>query len=195
MKQKREKNICFIHHLFQKLFIQPLKQSSLQEKEEERLVTPQEFEEIFGIIEVIIKISGDHLEDMKNAAAERTQRIGSVFLRLCPWLKHYAVYVNSFDDSVKSIQAAKKRNPKLATFLRNGEKKSTCNYDFSSYRILPVQRLGRYEMLLKRLFECSPKWFLSLSLFVTLSLTKPDIPHSFILILHSLPADPLPHTH
>ena len=85
---------------------------------------------------------------------DRAQRVGEVFSRLCPWLKHYAVYVNNFEDSLQLIQAAKKRGDgRLGKFFRSAEKKSAWGYDFSSYRILPVQRLGRYELLIKRLLE------------------------------------------
>ena len=109
---------------------------------------------------IIIEGSQEFLVDLKGAVkGDRAQRVGEVFMRLCPWLKHYAMYVNRYEDSMRMIQGAKKRGGgALGKFFRSAEKKSTCSYDFSSYRILPVQRLGRYELLIKRLLELTPKW-------------------------------------
>jgi hypothetical protein len=132
---------------FEQLFILPLQQSSIVDK--------KDFDMMFGSLKIIIGIIKDHFAEMEGALSDPRLAIGSAFLRLCPWLKHYAVYINVFDDSIKTIQSFKKNNPEIVKLFRAAEKKSTCNYDLSSYMILPVQRLGRYELLLKRVLECT----------------------------------------
>ena len=77
---------------------------SEETQDDEKFVTKEVFEAMFGMVGVITKISRDHLKEMEVAQKDRSQLFGTVFVRLCPWLKHYAVYVNSYDDSVKTIK-------------------------------------------------------------------------------------------
>tara|TARA_R110002050_G_scaffold225183_1_gene361047 strand:- start:143 stop:1057 length:915 start_codon:yes stop_codon:yes gene_type:complete len=115
----------------------------------ESLVTQGEFSVMFSIVHTIITIVREYCPLMVQAMESPGQPIGGIFLKMCPWLKHYAVYINSFDESAKAVSTAKKRNKAFAKFIKDAEKKSPANYDLSSYLILPVQRLGRYELLLE----------------------------------------------
>ncbi len=134
------------------LFIAPLR---LSMDSDSPLVEKKDFDSMFGTVSIILKIVQDHLPQMEEVSKQKTLPIGSVFLKVCPWLKHYTIYVYNYDESVKNIQSLKKKIPALAKYFRDAEKKSTMNYDLSSYLILPVQRLGRYELLLKRVLECT----------------------------------------
>eukprot|EP00211_Chloroparvula_japonica_P002921 CAMPEP_0119118484 /NCGR_PEP_ID=MMETSP1310-20130426/347_1 /TAXON_ID=464262 /ORGANISM="Genus nov. species nov., Strain RCC2339" /LENGTH=459 /DNA_ID=CAMNT_0007107851 /DNA_START=279 /DNA_END=1658 /DNA_ORIENTATION=- len=147
-----ETNYLKLLEELESLYMTPLAEK-LGDREEGGLLTKEENERIFGIMRTIINIVREHLPLMTAAVSSVTEGIGEVFLKLCPWLKHYAVYINSFDGSVKAIQTAKKRNPGFKKFLKDSEKKSAANYDLGSYLILPVQRLGRYELLLQTAFR------------------------------------------
>ena len=121
------------------------------------IVTKKDYDAMFSSIGIIFKIVKDHLSEMQDAASSESEKqIGAVFLKLCPWLKHYAVYINGFDESAQVIQMMRKQHPSLNKLFKEATKKSSQNYDLSSYLILPVQRLGRYELLLKQLIKCTP---------------------------------------
>ena len=137
------------------LFMDPIKASW---ETSSPIVTKKDFDAMFSAIGIIFKIVKDHLPEMQDAASpESEKQIGAVLLKLCPWLKHYAVYINGFDESAQVIQMMRKQHPALNKLFKEATKKSSQNYDLSSYLILPVQRLGRYELLLKRVIECTPQ--------------------------------------
>ena len=138
------------------LFIAPLRKEI-----ESGSVTPtvdkKGYDGMFNFVTTILKIVQDHYPSMEQVLSTAGNPIGSAFLKICPWFKHYTAYIYQFDESAKKIQDLRKNNPKLSKFFREAEKRSTINYDLSSYMILPVQRLGRYEMLLKRIIEFTPR--------------------------------------
>jgi hypothetical protein len=137
------------------LFISPLRNEI--ENDRTPTVDKKSFDGMFSIVTIILKIVQDHYPAMEEVLSQKGNPIGAVFLKICPWFKHYTVYIYHFDESARKIQDLRKKNSKLGKFFRDAEKKSTINYDLSSYMILPVQRLGRYEMLLKRILEFTPR--------------------------------------
>ena len=67
------------------------------------LITQAEFDTMFSIVRTIIKIVREHVPLMETAASRSGQMIGGIFIKMCPWLKHYAVYINSFDASANAV--------------------------------------------------------------------------------------------
>lgn len=86
-----------------------------------------------------------------------TTRIGDVFIEMGPFFKLYTVYVNNYDAALARLTALKKNNARFATFVLDVQKTPTFGgLDLISFLIMPVQRIPRYEMLLKELVKCTP---------------------------------------
>jgi hypothetical protein len=79
--------------------------------------------------------------------------LGDAFSKMVPRLQPYSDYINSYDTAMKVIDKAKKKDSSLATFLQQCMAASGARLDLESYLIKPVQRLPRYQLLLKELIK------------------------------------------
>jgi hypothetical protein len=74
---------------------------------------------------------------------------------LAPTLKLYVEYVNKFDDAMVAYGDLSKNNQKFAEFLATAKTNAAINLDLASILIMPVQRIPRYELLLRELIKCT----------------------------------------
>jgi hypothetical protein len=70
---------------------------------------------------------------------------------MAPHLRVYAQYCNNFDKIASLVRNHKKNNPKFLIFIEKlqQEVKNNGGKDLNSYLILPVQRIPRYNLLLR----------------------------------------------
>jgi len=133
------------------LFLDPMSERS-------DLFPEQVLTRIFCNLTVLLKITEDTLESFKatqsDLPAGANSTVGEVFLKMAPWLKHYALYVNNFDSSLQALQQIKSVSAASA-FLKKQSRQSPQKLDLGSYLIMPVQRMPRYEMLLKEILRHS----------------------------------------
>ena len=80
--------------------------------------------------------------------------IGAVFKQIAPYLKLYTVFVNKFDESVNILKRARKNNKLFVPWLQTVQIAE--GMDLGSLLITPVQRIPRYDLLLKELIKCTP---------------------------------------
>ncbi|ELT98343.1 hypothetical protein CAPTEDRAFT_122968 [Capitella teleta] len=77
-------------------------------------------------------------------------RIGDVMRKFAPFLKLYTDYVKNFDRSMTTISAWLEKSPKLASFVEEKQRLPECgNLSLQNHMLGPIQRVPRYEMLLK----------------------------------------------
>lgn len=87
-----------------------------------------------------------------------TTCIGDIFLQLGDFMKIYTQYVKEYEPFVNKFQLARNKNKilrdQLAELTRSG---STAFLSFESKLIVPVQRIPRYQLLLRDLIKHTPE--------------------------------------
>nr|XP_031526416.1 FYVE, RhoGEF and PH domain-containing protein 4 isoform X7 [Vicugna pacos] len=94
---------------------------------------------------------------------ETTPRIGDILQKLAPFLKMYGEYVKGFDHAMELVKNMTERIPQFKSVVEDIQKQKICgNLTLQHHMLEPVQRIPRYEMLLKdylrKLPPDSPDW-------------------------------------
>ncbi|XP_074706558.1 FYVE, RhoGEF and PH domain-containing protein 2 [Strix aluco] len=77
-------------------------------------------------------------------------RIGDVIQKLAPFLKMYGEYVKNFDKAVELITVWSEKSPPFQELIADIQKRKVCaNLTLQHHMLEPVQRIPRYELLLK----------------------------------------------
>ncbi|XP_065505391.1 FYVE, RhoGEF and PH domain-containing protein 2 isoform X2 [Caloenas nicobarica] len=77
-------------------------------------------------------------------------RIGDVIQKLAPFLKMYGEYVKNFDKAVELITVWSEKSPPFQELVADIQKRKVCaNLTLQHHMLEPVQRIPRYELLLK----------------------------------------------
>ncbi|XP_048356978.1 FYVE, RhoGEF and PH domain-containing protein 4 isoform X2 [Sphaerodactylus townsendi] len=90
-------------------------------------------------------------------------RIGDILQKLAPFLKMYGEYVKNFDNAMELVKTWTERSPLFKSIIQDIQKQKVCgNLTLQHHMLEPVQRIPRYEMLLKdylrKLPSDSPDW-------------------------------------
>ncbi|XP_041795320.1 FYVE, RhoGEF and PH domain-containing protein 4a isoform X1 [Chelmon rostratus] len=81
---------------------------------------------------------------------ESTPRIGDILQKLTPFLKMYAEYVKNFDKAMELLKQWTDRSPQFKAIIQEIQSQEVCGFLTLQHHMLePVQRVPRYEMLLK----------------------------------------------
>ncbi|XP_067552210.1 FYVE, RhoGEF and PH domain-containing protein 4 isoform X2 [Pseudorca crassidens] len=94
---------------------------------------------------------------------ETTPRIGDILQKLAPFLKMYGEYVKGFDNAMELVKHMTERIPQFKSIIEEIQKQKICgSLTLQHHMLEPVQRIPRYEMLLKdylrKLPPGSPDW-------------------------------------
>ncbi|KFU92445.1 FYVE, RhoGEF and PH domain-containing protein 2, partial [Chaetura pelagica] len=77
-------------------------------------------------------------------------RIGDVIQKLAPFLKMYGEYVRNFDKAMELITVWSEKSPPFQELIADIQKRKVCsNLTLQHHMLEPVQRIPRYELLLK----------------------------------------------
>ncbi|XP_066897240.1 FYVE, RhoGEF and PH domain-containing protein 3 isoform X2 [Kogia breviceps] len=90
-------------------------------------------------------------------------RLGDILQKLAPFLKMYGEYVKNFDRAVELVSTWTQRSLVFKDIVQGIQKQEMCgNLTLQHHMLEPVQRVPRYELLLKdylkRLPEEAPDW-------------------------------------
>ncbi|CAL7937322.1 unnamed protein product [Xylocopa violacea] len=124
-----------------------------QENRAHPMFTPDTVQHMFSNIKSIYKFHNDFLlpqleERMQNW--ESDPRIGDIMKNFAPFLKMYTEYVKNFDYAMNLIQTYQTKVARFAAIINEIEKLDECaNLSLSHHMLSPIQRLPRYELLLK----------------------------------------------
>jgi len=119
------------------------------------IISEKEINNIFTISEGILCLHQNLLKSLEIALNDwdENQTIGDIFIRNANALKLYTEYINRYGVSVETLNNAISQ-PSFKEFA-----KSRCRgnpiHVLSSLLIQPIQRIPRYEMLLKDLLKCT----------------------------------------
>ncbi|MBZ3873464.1 FYVE, RhoGEF and PH domain-containing protein 4 [Sciurus carolinensis] len=94
---------------------------------------------------------------------DTTPRIGDILQKLAPFLKMYGEYVKGFDNAMELVKNMTDRIPQFKSVIEEIQKQKICgSLTLQHHMLEPVQRIPRYEMLLKdylrKLPPDSPDW-------------------------------------
>lgn len=128
------------------IYIQPLKK--------QRILDEDEMELMFSDIEVISDITGILLEKLEERLRlwPSVQRFGDIFRDSAPLMKLYYRYIRDFTKAQSRLSEVETKHPELTQFLQKQIEKAG-GMALMSFLIMPVQRLPRYEMLLRALLK------------------------------------------
>ncbi|XP_035281589.1 FYVE, RhoGEF and PH domain-containing protein 4a isoform X2 [Anguilla anguilla] len=77
-------------------------------------------------------------------------RIGDILQKLTPFLKMYAEYVKNFDKAMELLKQWTERSPQFKAIIVDLQSQEACaSLTLQHHMLEPVQRVPRYEMLLK----------------------------------------------
>eukprot|EP00467_Chlorarachnion_reptans_P025977 CAMPEP_0114506758 /NCGR_PEP_ID=MMETSP0109-20121206/11605_1 /TAXON_ID=29199 /ORGANISM="Chlorarachnion reptans, Strain CCCM449" /LENGTH=478 /DNA_ID=CAMNT_0001685381 /DNA_START=255 /DNA_END=1691 /DNA_ORIENTATION=- len=123
-------------------------------------IEQDDLQKIFSpMLSAIIQLHQSILEDF-HKFGER--KCGKVLNTKAPYFKMYTQYLNGYDRALDTIYEQRKKNRRFEKFLQKQRKgdskeKRVWKYmDITSYLIMPVQRIPRYELLLKEIIKNTP---------------------------------------
>ncbi|KAL0476981.1 gxcJJ [Acrasis kona] len=78
---------------------------------------------------------------------------------IVPFMKLYTDYINNFEKAMDILRECRKSKPELDTYLKKlkQETKECRSMDISSFLVMPVQRIPRYQLLLQEVIKNTPK--------------------------------------
>lgn len=115
---------------------------------------PQEMvPQMFSNIKSIYQFHHDFLLPQLEAKMlnwDRESKIGDTMKKLAPFLKLYTEYVKNFDSAMNIISAVAAKYPRFMAIMDEIHRMPECgNLTLHHHMLSPVQRIPRYELLLK----------------------------------------------
>lgn len=109
---------------------------------------PDQVTAMFSNVEIVASFHQMFLADL-----ESSEELAKPFLKFGDFLKMYTQYLNDYARALATIDACR-TNKRFQAFLQ--AKREVMGTDLMSLLILPVQRIPRYEMLLRELKKYTP---------------------------------------
>nr|XP_009670863.1 PREDICTED: FYVE, RhoGEF and PH domain-containing protein 2 isoform X2 [Struthio camelus australis] len=136
-------------HLLDQVFYTELMKEAKNGKTVPEEVVKMIFSNISSIYQFHAKFFLPELQKrMENWSSN--PRIGDVIQKLAPFLKMYGEYVKNFDKAVELITAWSEKSPPFQELIADIQKRKVCaNLTLQHHMLEPVQRIPRYELLLK----------------------------------------------
>jgi len=116
------------------------------------------FQDILSVFSNLPDIHEHHLQFLAQLRKlvegwNETAVIGALFLDLSEWSKIYIIYCNNYDSVAGNMERCKKNDKFRMVVESFGDVKDLKKLTLESMLITPVQRLPRYEMLLRDLLK------------------------------------------
>ncbi|XP_069033807.1 FYVE, RhoGEF and PH domain-containing protein 1 isoform X1 [Embiotoca jacksoni] len=109
-----------------------------------------------GVFSNICSIYCFHQQFLLPALQKRMEewdlnpRIGDILQKLAPFLKMYGEYVKNFDRAMELVNIWTERSAPFKTIIQEIQREERCgNLTLQHHMLEPVQRIPRYELLLK----------------------------------------------
>ncbi|XP_029463603.1 FYVE, RhoGEF and PH domain-containing protein 1 isoform X2 [Rhinatrema bivittatum] len=124
--------------------------------EEARSKSSFPVEVVMGIFSNICSIYCFHKQFLLPELEKRMQewdsnpRIGDILQKLAPFLKMYGEYVKNFDRAMELVNAWLERSSQFKVIVHEVQREEACgSLTLQHHMLEPVQRIPRYELLLK----------------------------------------------
>jgi len=122
-------------------------------------ITDVQFQTLFANLEDLINVNTELLKLLLERLANWSdkQKLGDVLLTLVPFLLLYTQYSLNYGRAADVLRELNK-DKKIKQYLAEKSTETICNgLDFSSYLIMPIQRIPRYRLLLEEFIQNTPK--------------------------------------
>lgn len=86
----------------------------------------------------------------------KSESVGKAFLEILPFLKLYASYSKNFSNALRTYQSLHDSNERFRLIVENHNQLNLMvlfNLNLQAYLLLPIQRIPRYNLLLKDLLR------------------------------------------
>ncbi|EDL98119.1 FYVE, RhoGEF and PH domain containing 3 (predicted), isoform CRA_b [Rattus norvegicus] len=125
-------------------------------------IPPEVTTGIFSNISSIYRFHGQFLlPGLKKRITEEWDtkpRLGDILQKLAPFLKMYGEYVKNFDRAMGLVSTWTQRSPQFKDVIHTIQKQEVCgNLTLQHHMLEPVQRVPRYELLLKDYLKRLPR--------------------------------------
>lgn len=114
---------------------------------------PEVIRNIFSNISSIYSFHAKFLlHDLENCISHWWERpgLGNVWLQHAPFLRMYADYVRNFDQSMELVRTWTERSSAFRNIIQDIQSQEVCgSLTLQHHMLEPVQRVPRYEMLLR----------------------------------------------
>mmetsp|Transcript_14171 Transcript_14171/g.27866 ORF Transcript_14171/g.27866 Transcript_14171/m.27866 type:complete len:485 (+) Transcript_14171:92-1546(+) len=146
------KSLKILRDVYQEPMEKNRKSLGIDEKDLRTIFSP--------MLPAIITLHETILGEFKEKGGRKS---GEVLNTKAPYFKMYVTYLNGYDRSMDVISEMRKKNKRFHKFLqkqRRGDVKEQRRWkymDIASYLIMPVQRIPRYELLLKEIIKNTPE--------------------------------------
>uniref|UniRef100_A0A6A7FWS7 FYVE, RhoGEF and PH domain-containing protein 4 n=2 Tax=Hirondellea gigas TaxID=1518452 RepID=A0A6A7FWS7_9CRUS len=124
-----------------------------QENRAHQMFPADHIPQIFSNIKSIYKLHHDFLLPQLTDRLrqwETCPRIGDIMTKLAPFLKMYTEYVRNFDHAMNLINSNQAKCSRFADIMTQIHMLESCgNLTLQHHMLSPVQRIPRYEMLLR----------------------------------------------
>eukprot|EP01097_Dermamoeba_algensis_P002089 TRINITY_DN1833_c0_g3_i2.p1 TRINITY_DN1833_c0_g3~~TRINITY_DN1833_c0_g3_i2.p1 ORF type:complete len:478 (+),score=124.98 TRINITY_DN1833_c0_g3_i2:312-1745(+) len=134
-----------------KVFLEPLRKA---ESDGKPIISKDQIRHLFGDTESILNVNSHLLTLLEPKLKSWTHKstLGDFFLTIADFMKCYTQYVRDYDTAVSLQMELMQKNSKFAAFIKEGqENPSLSGLSFGAFMILPVQRIPRYQLLLREL--------------------------------------------
>ncbi len=140
-----------------RLYMKPLLASA---RTADPIMPRSKVQTIFSVVEVMTNLNKVLLDDLKKRLDvwHVDQVLGDIFLTMGDYLKVATQFVNNYETAVATISGELKTNARFKQFYEEMREQPECKRnDLKAFLIMPVQRIPRYEMLLRELIRKTPK--------------------------------------
>lgn len=137
--------------ILQTRYVDPLREAS---KTSLPILSASDVATLFSSLEAVPKLNERFVEDVGKRVKDwhALQTIGDVFDEYAPFFKTYLVYVQGFEKMSKRLLSLRKENERFRMFLEYLEMKERLP-PLQSLLIMPVQRIPRYQLLIRDLIK------------------------------------------
>ncbi|XP_053718955.1 FYVE, RhoGEF and PH domain-containing protein 4-like isoform X1 [Synchiropus splendidus] len=122
---------------------------------------PEVIKNIFSNISSIFSFHSQFvLPDLEKCISSwcESPGLGNVLLRHAPFLRMYADYVSNFDQAMELVRTWTERSSAFRNVVRDIQSQEVCgNLSLQHHMLEPIQRVPRYELLLRDYLKVLPK--------------------------------------
>ncbi len=106
---------------------------------------------IFAHIANILELNAGLLRQLE--ARKPDESLGMIFVAICPYLKLYSSFINAYSDAMSSLSDAMAVDKFVQFYAEASQHPMIGGLSLPSLLIMPVQRIPRYELLLRDLLK------------------------------------------
>eukprot|EP01084_Bolivina_argentea_P271362 461715_1 len=135
-----------------KIFIEPLEENDVISNNDFHILFPKDIKTIYNLHTILLT---EFQKQFKNLSTNNDCNIGKIFIEHAAMFKMYQNYLNNHHKTTQKLSQLQQKK-KFIKWCNKAQSKIN-NQTLGSLLILPIQRIPRYELLLKELIKRTEK--------------------------------------